>query len=142
MGADRKGRGELTGKGGRTSGRPSDLMQLWKSLSRSGSEIPFRYSKKDIPSGKSINRRCSSEVRPEVTESSIRPDAPTSAITPYRAPVREQAESSTPCNTASKSRLSLMRRLAWFSLERRSRKARFSRSSSSAFLIISTSICI
>ena len=38
----------------------------------------------------------------------------------YRAPVRARALSRTLCNTASRSRLSLMRRLASLSRERRS----------------------
>ena len=48
-----------------------------------------------------------------------------------RASVNERAESNTPCRTVSKSRLSLMRRLASFSRERHSRRPAISRSRSS-----------
>ena len=82
MGAARKVRTGLIAIGGWNSGRPSALMWLWKSRSLSGSVIRLRYSKNIIPSGSSVNRRCSSGVSPEVTKSCIRPDSSRRVITP------------------------------------------------------------
>ena len=57
-------------------------MWLWKSRRRSGSWMLLRYWKNIIPSGRSVNRRCSSEVSPEVTKSCTCPDSSRRVMTP------------------------------------------------------------
>ena len=56
------------------------------------------------------------------------------------APVSERAPSTTSCNTVSRSRSSVMRRLTWLSLESRSRRDSMSLIASSASFISSPPI--
>ena len=66
-----------------------------------------------------------------------RPESSTMVTPPILAPVRERAPSRTPCNTASRSRSSVMCRLASLSLESRSLSAAISRIGSSGRFISS-----
>ena len=137
-GAARKVRTSLTGIGGRNSGRPISRVWLWKSRSRRGSLIPRNATKNLMPSGIFQNCRLCSGVIPEATQSSISPVLSLSVITPYREPVSTRALSRTPPKTVSKSRVSLMRRLASLNRDSRSRSVFTSRSNTSVRLIFSS----
>ena len=108
--------------------KPMLRMCASRSGTRRGSEMLVRDWKMRSPSGTSQSCSDSSLLSPEERKSCNAPPWSMRVITPWRAPVSEHAESSTPCSTWSKSRLSLMRRLAWLRRDRRSRSASISRS--------------
>ena len=85
----------------------------------SGPGMVVRYSKIFGPSGSANNCWVSSLVRPEAKKSSTCPLSSRVTITPHRASISDRALSKISCNTVSRSRLSLMRRLASLNLERR-----------------------
>ncbi len=95
----------------------------------------LREAKHCGPSGIAHSRCASSGLRPDTRKSSTWPAALRVVIRAERASVSKQALSRTPCNTASRSRLSFPRRLAALSRARRYRKAAFARSSSSRCVI-------
>ena len=99
---------------------------------RRGSGRPLRASSTRWPSGVSHSPSAWAGVSPDDRKCCTCPPPSSRVITPTLAPVRERAESKTPWSTAGKSRLWLMRRLAWERADSRSRSAWFSRLSSSS----------
>ena len=75
-------------------------------------------------------------IRLEVTNSHGCPRSSRAVMPAVLAPVSERAPSTTPCSTALGSRSSVMRRLAWLRRERLSRRAAFSVSISSKFILV------
>ena len=88
--------------GGWFSGKPTEREWPVRSANRSGSRI----------SGRSSSGLRSSAVTPEVMNCRTRPESSNTLTAPYRASVSERALSTTSRSTVSRSRLSVMRRLA------------------------------
>ena len=103
---------EPSGTEGRNVGMFNSLRWLPIFGTRRGSARPLRYSKNPSPSGMSQNPWCSSPVRPETMNVGCWKTSPGMVIAPYCDAVSSRALSTTSCSTVSKSRLSLMRRLA------------------------------